>query len=176
MKRRIAMVVLLTALPLWLTAGCQPQNHRPDANAKLPPDAVGTWLAKDSRLRIVVSPDGTVSSAVIPLGEVELRPNQAAKVAMKDGSFSTYKAGDFAVDYSATTRELFVSLVVEEFHIKFMEARIDGNETHRFIGPVSEDGKSWTADWIHVFDYGPQFPQDPNEIGSQKVVFEKIAE
>jgi len=140
----------------------------------LPPDIAGTWRAKEAPWEIVLSPQGKVTSAVIPLGVVEVRPNQTTEVEMKDGSISTYKAGDCIVEYTPETRELFVSVEMEEFHIRFLDNRIDGNSIDRFIGPVSEDGGVWTADWINVFDYGPRFPWDENDIFPEPLTFERI--
>ena len=63
---------------------------------------------------------------------------------------------------------------MKKIHIVFMDNVIDGNSVDRFVGPVSEDGKVWTADCISVFDYGPRFPQDPNDVYAQPLVFEKV--
>jgi hypothetical protein len=67
-----------------------------------------------------------------------------------------------------------VSVEMKKIHVVFMDNEVNGNSLDRFIGPVSEDGKVWTADWINIFDYGPRFPQDPNDIYAEPVVFDKI--
>jgi len=108
------------------------------------------------------------------MGVVEVKPNQTARIEMKDGSYSTFEAGDCVVEYMPATRELFVSVQMEEIHVVFLDNAIDGNSIDRFIGPVSEDGKVWTADWITVFDYGPRFPQDANDTFGGQLIFEKI--
>lgn len=108
------------------------------------------------------------------MGEVEIKPNQATRLEMKDGSFSYFKAGDCVVEYTPDTRELFVSVEMEKIYIKFLDNVIDGNSIDRFVGPVSEDGKFWMANWITIFDYGPRFPQEPNDIFAKPLVFEKI--
>jgi hypothetical protein len=108
------------------------------------------------------------------MGEVEIRPNKTTRVEMRDGSFSTYATGDCVVNYTPATRELFVSIEMKKIHVLFMDNVIDGNSIDRFVGPVSEDGKVWTPDLISVFDYGPRFPQDPNDIFAQPLVFEKV--
>ena len=174
MKRLVGLVECAIVL-LWIS-GCQgPQEGASgDAKTALPPEVAGTWKARDSRWKIVLSPDGTVSSAVVHMGNVEIRPNQTTRMKMKDGSWSTFKAGDSIVDYTPATRDLFVSVEVEEMHIVYMDNVIDGNSIDRFVGPVSEDGKVWTADWINVFDYGPRFPQDPNNIFAEPLIFDKI--
>lgn len=145
-----------------------------DDDRQFPQFLAGTWKAEDSPWKIVLSPDGTVASAIIPMAQVEVKPNQTTTVKMKDGSFSTFKAGDCLVEYTPETRELFVSVEIDEFHITYLDNVIDGNSFDRFIGPVSEDGKVWMADWINVFDYGPRFPQDPNDIYAQPLIFNKL--
>ena len=174
MRLKVELIFILGAI-LLSAAGCPTPSRKPLVDESvLPPDIAGTWKAHDSPWKIVLSPDGTVSSAVIPMGVVEVKPNQTTKVEMKDGSYSTYKAGDCVVEYMPNTRELFVSVEMEEIHIVFLDNVIDGNSIDRFIGPVSEDGKVWTADWINVFDYGPRFPQDANDTFSGQLIFEKI--
>jgi hypothetical protein len=140
----------------------------------LPPDIAGTWKAQDSPWKIVLAPDGTVTSVVIPMGEVEIRPNKTTKVTMLDGSYSTYKAGDCIVEYKPDTRELFVSVKMKKIHIRYLDNALDGNSIDRFVGPVSKDGKTWTADWINIYDYGPRFPQDANDISAEPLIFEKV--
>ena len=174
MRRKVELIFILGSIGLW-AASCQGPSRRPlVGEAVLPPDIAGTWKAQDSDWKIVLSPDGTLSSAVIPMGVVEVRPNQTTKTEMKDGSYSTFKTGDCVVEYTPATRELFVSVQMEEIHIVFLDNVIDGNSIDRFIGPVSEDGKVWTADWITVFDYGPRFPQDVNDTFGGQLIFEKI--
>ena len=63
---------------------------------------------------------------------------------------------------------------MEDIHIVYLDNVIDGNSLDRFVGPVSEDGKIWTADWINVFNYGPRFPQEPNDIYAELMIFDKV--
>ena len=65
---------------------------------------------------------------------------------------------------------------MERIHIPFGPESVEGNSLDRFVGPVSEDAKVWTADWIAIFDYGPRFAQEPNEIFAQPLVFDKTEE
>ena len=174
MKLRAAIILL--SAPLILAApGCrQPPTRCTDAYHQVPPEIAGTWKARESPWKIVLAQDGTVSSAVIDMGQVEVTPNQTTKVEMKDGSWSTFRAGDCIVEYTPATRELFVSIRMEEIHVVFADNVIDGNSTDRFVGLVSEDGREWSADWVKIFDYGPRFPQDPNDIFATPLIFEKI--
>jgi hypothetical protein len=170
-----AVIILFLVWLIFAAVSCQTSVKQPSARkAILPPDIAGTWKAKDSPWKIVLSPDGTVSSAVIPMGEVEIKPNQTTKAEMKDGSISTFTAGDCFVEYTPQTKELYVCIEMEKIDIKFLDNAISGNSTDRFVGTVSQDGKTWRADWINVFDYGSQFPQDPNDIFATPLVFEKV--
>jgi hypothetical protein len=170
-----AVIILFLTLLIFAALGCQAPDKQSSAHKViLPPDIAGTWKAKDSPWKIVLSSKGKVSSAVIPMGEVEVKPNQTTKAEMKDGSISTFTAGDCFVEYTPQTRELYVCIEMEKIDIKFLDNVISGNSTDRFVGTVSQDGKSWKADWINVFDYGLQFPQDPNNIFATPLVFEKI--
>jgi hypothetical protein len=112
---------------------------------------------------MVIEPNGTVSSAVIPL-YVIIRPYQITRETMIDGTISTYLGGDCHAEYNPANRELFVIIETKELHISMYGERVDGNEVDTFIGPVSEDGKVWTPQWIQLFNYGPDFPQDVNNI------------
>lgn len=95
---------------------------------------------------------------------------------MKDGSISSITAGPCYAEYEPITRELFVSVELDEIHIRYMDHAMDGNRVDKFIGMVSEDGTTWTPDLITVFDYGPDMPQDVNDIYPEPMVFEKVVE
>jgi len=162
---------------VWMCFGCQNTAIKQGkTDGALPAEVAGVWKAKGSAWKIVLGTDGTVRSAVIPMGQVEIRPNQVTKVEMQDGSWSTFEAGDCVVQYNPQSRELYVSIEMKRVHIQYMDNVIEGNSVDRFIGPVSEDGKTWMADWITVFDYGPRFPQDPNDVAAEPLIFEKLEE
>lgn len=176
MKRLVIRGACTIAL-LWI-CGCQGHQAGPSAGGKtpLPPEVAGTWQAMNSLWKIVLNPDGTVSSAHVDMGDVDVRPHQTNNTKMKDGQFSTFKAGDCIAEYTPATRELYVSVEMESIHIVYLDNVIDGNSIDRFVGSVSEDGKTWIADWIKLFDYGPLFPQDPNDAYNGPVTFEKVAD
>ncbi|MHC4742192.1 MAG: hypothetical protein ACYS8Z_09785 [Planctomycetota bacterium] len=157
-----------------LTSGCPRPPE--EGQVMLPADIAGTWQARGNPWKIALNPDGTVSSAYIDMGGVEVAPNKTTRVEMKDGQFSTYKAGDCIVEYTPESRDLYVRVEIEDMHIVYLDNVIDGNSVDRFVGPVSEDGKVWSTDWIKVFDYGPRFPQDANDITPEPLVFDKIAD
>ena len=71
---------------------------------------------------------------------------------------------------------MFVSIELEEFHVRYLDIKTDGNSVDMFVGPVSDDGRIWTADWINVFDYGPDMPQDRNDMYGGTIIFRKVPE
>ena len=174
--------IILTGLAcavVVLAGGCGESGARLVGERKviLPPEVVGIWRANDSPWVIELSPDGKVVKALVPMTESEIRPNQTTKVKMADGSTSTLKAGDCPVEYNLQTRELTVTIELKAFHVRYYEERIDGNSTDMFIGQVSQDGRTWYADWMTFFDYGPRFPQDkndPNDIFMGSLLFRKV--
>ncbi len=132
---------------------------------------------EDSAWRIVIEPNGVVSSAFVPMGLVDIRPNQTTEYENQDGSMTHITGGEFLVQYCPARRELFVSIEQKEIYIPLPGYTIDGSGLDTFSGPVSKDGKTWNAEQHTFFDYGPLFPQDENEPNFPKpVVFKKIAE
>jgi hypothetical protein len=160
---------------IFLFAGCQSENRKqPQAAAvQLPPEIAGIWKAQDSPWQIVLSQDGKVSSAILPLGEVEVKPNQKTMVEMKDGNMSAYTAGNFEVNYNSLSRELEVTIEMKSIHVVILDESLDGNSMDIFSGRVSEDGKIWDTIWFNIFDYGPRFPPEPNAIGEPLKFYKK---
>ena len=179
---RRLLVLCIFVLSISYLTGCQKAvnssaKQLSKTKSSFPPSLAGTWLTSSPDVpgwQIVLTPQGTVSSAIIPLMGTTIRPNKTTKVEMKDGSFSTFTAGDCPVDYDPVTRELSVVIYVKELHIKFMDISMKGYTKDVFSGKVSEDGKTWLPDWINLFDYGPDLPQDPNDAYSGVLPFAKI--
>jgi len=177
------LVLVAVVLSLFSLSACRNESMtaKPSSKAKssFPPFLAGTWLTSSPETpgwQIVLTPEGTVSSAIIPMMGTIISPNQTTKIEMKDGSFSTFKAGDCPVDYDPITLELSVVIYVERIHIKFMDIVTDGYSKDVFAGKVSEDGKTWLPDWIGLFDYGPGLQQDPNDAYNGVLPFAKVAD
>ena len=171
--RNVISILVCSFLTLVFLTGC----NGPASSNVFPPSVAGTWQAEGSVWKIVLSKDGKVESALMPLGEVEVRPNQTTTFEMRDGSMSHMTAGDCLAEYKPAKRELMVSIEVKDFYISFPGDALTGNTLDIFRGPVSRDGKTWNAEQITVFDYGPRFPQAENEPNFPKpIVFRKVKE
>ena len=176
MKRQVSILVVLATF-LFIFGGCDQTSKTTETipEGTIPLFATGTWQQRDGVFKIVIEPNGVVSSIIIPVGTAEVRPNQTTEMEMKDGSISTFTGGDFFADCNPITRELTVVVETREFHVRFLDNRLDGNRVDSLSGSVSDDGKVWEPNWIEIFDYGPGFPQDENDIlYPQPLVFDKI--
>lgn len=151
-----------------LLGGCgEGGRKQPAGKVSLPDDIVGTWRAESTvtPIEITVSRQGRVVSAVITPGNVLVAPNATTQVEMQDGTFSTYTTGDFLMEYAPDVRELTVELQLTQMQLLIGDAKIEGHKRDIFAGTVSEDGKVWDTTWMEIFDFGPQFPMDPDAIG-----------
>jgi hypothetical protein len=176
MKR---LLVLFGCGALLMTvAGCRRSGEDAKGSdvvvSRFPRSLAGAWQAP--QYKIWISPEGKVTSAIIDMAALEIRPNQTTKMEMKDGSISTFTAGDCPVEYDSVSRELRVVIEIEKLHIKFLDIVNDGNRTDIFSGKVSEDGKAWMADWINMFNFGSDLPQDPNDAYMGQLRFDKVSE
>ena len=107
---RLIVIWIGCAVALLAVCGCTP-------SVVLPPEVAGTWQAKESPWRIVISPDGKIPSVIIPMGGVEVKARQTTKVEMKDDNFSTYVPGAFDLEYTPETKELYVSIEMKKLHL-----------------------------------------------------------
>lgn len=166
-------ILVCSLSALVLLTGC----NGPASSNAFPPNVAGTWQAEGSVWKIVLSKDGKVKSALVPMGEAEVRPNETTKFEMKDGKFSHITAGECIAEYKPVERELFVSIEQKEIYMSLPGDSLTGNSLDIFRGPVSEDGKTWNAEQTTVFDYGPRFPQDENDVNNpQPLTFRKVEE
>lgn len=149
------------------TLGCQ--NNK----SILPKSVAGIWQAEGHPWQIVLEPDGTISSAVIAMGQNRIRPNETIRIEMFDDQISTYEAGDFEVDYNPITRKLAVTIALEHIDVKIGKDTLEGNSEDVFIGTVSKNGMTWEATLTQFYDYGERLPM-PDEVSGQPITFHKI--
>jgi len=143
---------------------------------------VGTWKANNGSWEIVFEPDGIISSAVISLGLVRIKPGQVTTIPMKLGGKGVFKPGIWTVQYSQKQRELIVEIVIDSFRAELGDDIVQGTTRDFLIGPVSNDGTLW---WVERYTF-PEYivdtetyhnyklPFDPNENPWESLIFEKI--
>lgn len=154
-------------------AGCRGKSEKlPEAGpTALPPHIAGTWKADGSPWKIVLSPQGEVTSAVIPLGEAEVKPNQTTEIQGRKEEPGIFEAGDFEAYYDPENRELLVSIEIKRVYVE-MGSILEGTCEYFVTGNVSENGKVWHADVFTSLDL-TAFAPDPNST-AEKPAFRQI--
>ena len=130
-RRSVAM--LLCYLSVCLLGGCQ--GHMPikpavevtiDGDGTFPDYLVGRWKADRGGWEFVFEPDGTISSAVVSIGRVTLKPGQTTTVPMQLGGKGVFEPGRWAVQYSHARRALIVEIVIDRFHVELGDSVLRG--------------------------------------------------
>lgn len=155
-----------------------------DGDGRFPSFIVGTWKADQGGWEIVFEPDGKISSAVVSLGRVRMKPGQVTTKHMKLGGKGIFKPGLWTVQYSQAKRELIVEITIENFRVELGENIVQGQTRDFFVGMVSADGRFWWAerftfpeyivDTDKYSDYELSFNPDDNP--REELVFQKVAE
>ena len=183
------VVLLLFCLFVSLVGGCE--SHVPkepavevtiDGDGEFPDFLVGRWKADRGGWEFVFEPDGTISSAVVSIGRVTLKPGQTTMVPMQLGGKGVFEPGRWTVQYSHAQRELIVEIVIESFYIELGENVLRGRTRDFFVGSVSEDGQLWPTERISFPEYiadtkkNPNYrlPFDPNDNVRESLLFQKM--
>lgn len=152
--KKLSFVLFGLVFVLSIQTGCQ-SPARPgsvevviEGGGEFPQFLVGKWWDEREWLGFTFERDGTISSAVTPIGWVTLRPGQKTVVPMKKGGKGVYVPGDWLVNYSPETRELTVKIVLEHFRNELGPNVVEGNSVDIYTGPVSEDGTQWEPFWF----------------------------
>lgn len=174
MKYKTLLIICLLSSAFCLFSGCQPGNIRKDQNIDYSKIA-GTWKAEKAFWQVVITEDGKVESAIIQFADAPVKPNATTHIEMKDGSISSFKSGKFTLVYDPLKSVLEVNLDIEKIDIKFLDNEIKGKNYIIIGGTISDDGKTWDADVIERFDYGPRFPQDEEDVYPEPIKFHKIS-
>ena len=189
MKRIVPLLLLgLSMLPY---GGCQGSTEGPpavevviDGDGQFPDSLVGTWRADSGGWEIVFEPDGTISSAVVSLGRVRMKPGQVTTVPMKLGGKGVFEAGPWAVQYSPGRRQLVVEIAIANFRVELGDSVVKGRTLNIFAGSVSPDGRRWWANRFSFPEYVADTKRyrnhrlivDPNENPPEELLFQKVSE
>ena len=189
MKR--SLVLLVCGLSVFLLGGCGSSAGNKsgvevviDGDGRFPAFLVGRWQADKGGWEIVLEPDGTISSAVISLGRVRMKPGQVTTVPMVLGGKGVFEPGQWTVQYSQERRELIVEIVIAHFRTELGDSVLQGQTRDFFIGQVSADGRLWWADRFSYPKYiadtkkhsNYELPSDPNDNPKGSLVFQKVIE
>jgi hypothetical protein len=182
-------LIVLFGCVFLLFGGCQEPGRNKsgveviiEGGGGFPEFLVGRWKGDDYRWQFVFEPNGTISSMVFNMGEVEMIPGQTATVPTRGGGKAIFKPGLWTVQYSSKSRELAVEIVIDYIHFEMGPNLLEGKRTDVFIGEVLEDGRVWQADWFNFPDYMAyatktrRLTASPEENFVDTITFEKLEE
>lgn len=192
--KRLTVLSVCAAILLGLT-GCRggssngsieagTSNKNADAAVEVPEVLAGTWKCAEEKLEIVLEPNGTISSAVAPFGKLKMRPGETVEVNNVDIAYrGVFKAGTWNVFYAPAERELTVELPLEHYRVEINGQVLEGKSSDILTGKVSEDGKTWQADWFAFPEYyvtagvykNYKMPSDSNDSFVSTLIFHKTA-
>lgn len=188
--RRI-LTAMLCCLSVSLLGGCNRHVQKDsavevtvDGDGEFPGFLVGRWKADQGGWEFVFEPNGTISSTVVSIGRVTMKPGQTTTVPMKLGGKGVFEPGRWTVQYSQDQRELIVEIVIDRFHIELGDNVLRGRTRDFFIGSVSGDGQLWPVERISFPEYiadtkknpNRKLPFDPNDNVRESLLFQKIHE
>lgn len=187
MKRSFWLLICFVSI--CLSIGCHNQTTKEsaveviiDGDGQFPEFLVGRWKASRGGWEFVFEPDGTISSAVVSIGRVKLKPGETTTIPMKLGGESVYESGRWTVQYSHAQRELIVEIVIDNFYVELGENVLRGKTRDFFVGSVSGDGQLWPVERISFPEYiadtkkNPDYklPLETNENARENLLFQKV--
>ncbi len=153
-----------------------------DGDGRFPEFLVGRWQADKGGWEVVFEPDGKISSAVVSLAKVRMKPGRVTTTQMVLGGEGRFEPGKWTVQYSQQRRELIVEIAIEHFRVELGDNLVQGKTRDFFIGSVSTDGRLWWADRYNFPEYivdtkkhpNYKLPFDPNDSPRESLVFQKV--
>ena len=109
-------------------------------------------------------------------GEVDLREEGIYLEGPDPGTYAVFVMGPCETEYSEDTRELKVKIILDYYQMILPQGELKGKSHDYFKGPLSEDGRTWKAEWRSYTWLEDATPPDINEIDAnpELLVFTKI--
>jgi len=144
---------------------------------EFPESLAGVWIADRFEWAFKFEPDGSILKLVhMVAGKVDVEEGGVYMEGPDEGTFAMFSIGPCETNYDPETRQLRVKTTLERFHMRLPTGDLEGWEEDYFDGPVSEDGKTWDADWRSYSWLDGAAPLDTDLIDSnpEKLIFSKI--
>jgi hypothetical protein len=181
----VKRIILITAAAffLFLFCGCQPEKesappgiaaYKPKESGNSFPDfLVGTWKADKAEWMFSFEADGTISSLRHFIG-VDIDVSEGGAVEqLRDEVTAVYFLGPCEAVYTPATRQLDLTIILENFYVEFPTFRIVGNSKDYLKGPISQDGRQWKVNWLSYGAIEGAKQPDPNSIRPKFITFTK---
>jgi hypothetical protein len=171
------LMVFGFAVILLCLGGCGQQSGKissqPQLKSEIRKDAfpaflVGVWEVKTGeykdKLGIKFEPDGSILKVLYTAeGPVYLAEGESYGDANSEEDYYLFTADLCEARYAPETRVLKVKVVTDTM-LQLSSGKLEGGMNEYFEGPVSEDGKTWEAEWFHYMWLDEKGPPDPNLI------------
>jgi len=185
---RLSLAWLVCILSVLLLNGCHSGRGNVEVivngDGQFPDFLVGRWKADSGGWEFVFEKDGTISSAMVSLGRVRLKPGYTTVVQMELGGKGVFEPGQWTVQYSHEQRELIVDISIAHFRAELGDSVLRGRTRDFFVGSISPDGQLWPvqrfsypeyiADTEQYRDY--KLAYDPNDNPPETLLFQKVKE
>jgi len=171
--------------------GCEPQKQNTvpaqvesqaePAKTSFPAFLVGTWKPRDPdqcRWEFTFEKDGTISSMRNFMGTYfKVSEGGAVEHNSDANAEAACTLGPIEVNYVPNSRILAVKVVTDYFMLHIYDVMMEGNNVDRIFGPVSGDGKIWTAEWRSFSRLIDDPPMDFNNPSiTPAIIFYKVRE
>ncbi len=175
MRRLLQLLPAATgAILLVVFVGCQNPDIQGKSTINQPrrfPDVmVGRWKAEIGRLNwtFEFQPDGSILKMNhYTAGQVDLTQDGAYIERDKPPVHIEYFLAPCQAEYDPATNEVSIEVITVYFKIQSLDAAMEGSRTDLFKGPLSENGKTWNADWLsslEIKDKKPLKPRRPSPL------------
>ncbi len=181
MRDKIA-VLGLWIFVLILIVGCEspgPKSENIKRSAAVESDfptfLVGTWESEKGRWSFTFEPDGSIS---------HFRHGGGMEINVADGGVveqwhedieAVFPLGLCETEYDSLSRELKVTIIIEDYIITFLNATMEGSFRDYFSGQVSQDGTQWNAMWTSTGEVFGRSSDGPNSVTVKPLVFKKVS-
>lgn len=148
---------------------------------QFPDFLVGIWKADEFKWGFKFEPDGSISKMVhVFAGQINLKESVRELEGPDDGTYAVFTTGPCEAHYDEAERKLSVKIVLDYYKMQLPQGALEGNSEDYFDGVVSEDNKTWHADWrSYTWLNGAEPPDveliknNPEKLIFKKIVFEK---
>ena len=139
-------LVMFSVLFTGCQAGHRGQEIIIEGEGTFPPEAAGVWKTDDDKWEIEFRKDGSIVSAVIPLGNIRLRPGKVKKFPTRFEGKGVFEPGLWQIYYDTQTSEMTVVLAIDHFYQDVGNHSLEGDQTDFLSGPLDLDTNQWFVD------------------------------
>ena len=142
-----------------------------EEDGQFPEFLVGTWRPNESRWLLTFEADGRISK-MRHFGGMEIDVAEGGLWEQwRDNIEALYVLGPCEARYNTETRELSVTIVIEEFIISSPNDSLEGSFHDYLTGRVSEDGTTWKANWTSTSEI---IGSGSGTVGPKQLTFTKV--